>query len=211
MAYPRAHSLLTFFGDGYSAQEIWNCTLRLDSTQTPDQAELEAAATAFQALWNDGTLASPSSRRFLGVKWAPQDTQGRYPDGLDAVEFLLEDPDPGTTGGGYPQIALVLSWRTARSRGYASNGRMYVPSAREVSTASGQIDATQADALAGVAATFINAIAASGVGTPAVMSSAGAGRIEEITGVRVGRVMDTQRRRRNALDEAYTATVPVPT
>lgn len=211
MAFPRNHALLTFFGDGYSGVEIWNTTLRLDGTTVPNETQLEACATAFQTLWNDGTLASPSSRRFLGVKWAPQDTQGRYPDGSDSIEFLLADPDPGTTGGGYPQIALTLSLRTARSRGYASNGRMYLPSSREVSVASGQIDATQALALASVGAQFIADIAEVGLGTPAVMSTVGAGRIEAVTGVRVGRVMDTQRRRRNALDEAYTETVSVPT
>lgn len=211
MPYPRAHSLLTFFGDGYSGVEIWNTTLRLDSTTRPTIEQLEDVALAFQAWWNDGTLASPSSRRFLGVKWAPQTTAGRYPDGEDAVEFLLAEPDPGSTGGGYPQIAIVISLRTARSRGFASNGRMYLPSALEPSVASGQIQQTAADTLALTSATFIAAVADVGIGVPAVMSSAGAGRIEQVTGVRIGRVMDTQRRRRNALDEAYTAVVPVPT
>jgi hypothetical protein len=210
MPYPRAHGYVTFFGDAFTQAEIWQTGLRLDGTDPPDESQLIALATAFEVLWDTAEIAAPAGRRFLGVKWAPQDTSGRYPDGEDAVEYLLPTPNQGAAGASYPQIALVLSMRTARSRGYASNGRMYVPSALVINTGTGLIDATDASDAAAAGATFIGAVNAVGLGDASVMSTVGAGRIEPITGVRVGRVMDTQRRRRNALPESYTAESPVP-
>ena len=210
MPYTAAHSKLTFLGDSYGATEEWNTTLRLIGTQIPDEAELSAAAGAMSILLENSALAFPLGFRFLGVKWAPQDTSGKYGDSGEAVEFMLPTPVTGSASNGYPQIACVLSLRTARARGYASNGRMYIPSARSPAPADGLITIAQAESIRDSAAAFIANVETSGIGVPAVMSTVGAGRTEAVTSVRIGRVMDTQRRRRNQLPELYTTPADVP-
>lgn len=210
MPYPRAHGYVTWFGDAFEGLEEWSVGLRLDGTAPPTTGELEALDTAFATLINSPSTTLPGGRRYLGCKWAPQTTAGRYPEGADAVEYLRPSPFSGTAAIGYPQIALVLSWRTARSRGYASNGRMYLPSSLPVAAASAQISEANANEARGNGATFIAAVNDVDLGVAVVGSTVGAGRFEPITSVRVGRVMDTQRRRRNQLPESYTAELPVP-
>lgn len=210
MPYPRPHSYVTFFGDSYGQQEEWQVGLRLDGTDTPSDAELEAMATAFVLFVNTPGARLPQSHRFLGVKWAPQDVNGRYPDGQDAREYLRPNPFTGAGGIAYPQIASVVSFRTGRSRGYASNGRMYLPSANPIGQNTGQMGTSDGEAIRDAAVTFLATLSALDLGEPSVMSTVGAGRIERITGVRVGLVMDTQRRRRGSLPENYVAEAPVP-
>lgn len=211
MPYPAPHKVLTIMGDAFNQVEEWNVTLRLigSAPATVDQLVLVDEAVEEFLASNPG-VGFPSGRRYLGVKCAQQDTQGRYPDGSDAVEYLRPTPFVGSYGVAYPQIAIVTSLRTARSRGYASNGRMYWPASGSIDPGDGRMSVAQAGAVASTAATLMAAIADSGVGTPAVMSTVGAGRAEPVTGVRVGRVFDTQRRRRNQLSEDFTEVVPVP-
>lgn len=210
MPYTQPHGYLTILGDAYSGTEEWQVGLRLDGTTPPTTAQLESIDSAVTAFLQTGNLSFPLGRRYIGLKWAPQDVNGRYPDGEDAVEWFRPTPLSGGASGGYPQIALVLSLRTARARGYASNGRMYFPSAATPTAGDGRITLANAEAVAAAGATLIASIALVGLGEPVVMSTVGAGRTEPITGVRVGRVMDTQRRRRNQIPEEYTATVVVP-
>lgn len=209
MPFPAAHSYVTFLGDAYQQREIWQTGLRLAGTAVPTEAQLQALADAFSDnIWPTSTFP-PSTHRFLGVKWAPIQTNGLYPPDAVSLEHFLEAPIPGTAGTGYPQIAIVLSLRTTRARGYASNGRMYIPSALPIGSG-GQIPEADAINVSLAAAQFISDVDAVGLGQPVVMSKVGAGVTAPITGVRVGRVMDTQRRRRNAIPEEYTAAAPVP-
>jgi hypothetical protein len=91
---------------------------------------------------------------------------------------------------------------------------MYWPSGALPSFSDGKITVATADAINAAFKTLLNAIGSSGVGTPAVFSQGGkngaAPVTETVTGCRVGRVMDTQRRRRNKIVESYTATISVP-
>lgn len=210
MPYPRAHTYVTWFGDGWGGQEIWQVGLRLDGTDTPLTMQLEGLDAAMATLLGDPGVGFPTACRYLGLKVAPQDVNGRYPDGSDAVEYLRPSPLTGSWTEGYPQIALVISWRTARSRGYASNGRMYLPSANKPASSTGRIPPAEADSAATAGAAFIAAVNSADLGAASVMSTVGAGRIEAITDVRVGGVMDTQRRRRNQITEEYSTPVPVP-
>nr|CRY96618.1 hypothetical protein [uncultured prokaryote] len=210
MPYPRAHLLVSWLGDAYSQQEEWQVGLRLDGTELPTIEQMEELDEAFATLVSSQGTGLPGGRRYIGLKVAPIGTNGRYPPDENAVEYLRPSPIPGSTTGGYPQIALVLSMRTARTRGYASNGRMYLPTAETPSDSSGLITLSTADSAALNGAVFIGAVNAVGLGAASVMSTVGAGLIEPITAVRVGRVIDTQRRRRNQLPESYSAASPVP-
>lgn len=210
MPYSAPHGLLTILGDAYGGTEIWQTGLRLIGTSEPTTAEFEAINTAVATFLATTALRFPSGFRYIGLKWAPQTVDGRYPEGSDAVEWLRPTPLAGNVSGGFPQIAVVTSYRTARTRGYASNGRGYWPSVQVVSATTGRFPVADGNAIASAAAAMVNAIGDSGAGTPAVMSAVGAGRTEPITGVRVGLVMDTQRRRRDGIAEEYTAVAAVP-
>lgn len=209
MPYLRDHSRVTWFGDAYTASEIWQVGVRLDGTTVPTEAQMDALNTAFSTFWDTVAAGSPTTHRFLGSKWAPQDVNGLYGLG-EAVERFLAVPNAGQLGGGYPQICSVYSLRTARPRGLASNGRIYMPSATTVDPVDGRQTENSAIQKSTAGALFVSDVNAVGLGQVAVFSTVGAGLIEPVTGVRVGRVMDTQRRRRNALDEAYPAEALLP-
>jgi hypothetical protein len=91
---------------------------------------------------------------------------------------------------------------------------MYWPSGTLVDFSSGKMTVANADAINAAFKTLLVAIGASGVGTPAVFSLGGKNGAppvtETVTGCRVGRVMDTQRRRRNKIVESDSATISVP-
>lgn len=209
MPYTSAHGKLTILGDSYSSQEEWSVGLRLIGTTVPTPAQLSTVNTAVGTFLSTTGLFFPAGHRYLGLKWAPQDVNGFYGDNGESVEWWRPTPQVGSALGA-PQLALVLSLRTARARGFASNGRMYFPSANLPDSATGLISTTHANAVAAAGGALMTAIRGSGVGSPAVMSTVGDGRTEAVLGVRIGRVLDTQRRRRNALPETYTAETAVP-
>lgn len=210
MAYTGPHGYLTILGDSYGGAEEWQTGIRLMGTTPPTEAQMEAVDTAVTTFLTTGALRFTAGFRYLSLKWAPQTAEGRYPEGEDAVEWLRPTPLAGTTSGGFPQIALVTSWRTARSRGRGSNGRSYWPSVQTIASATGRFPLNDGTLVAAAAAQLIASLEAAGIGTPAVMSAVGTGITEPITGVRVGLVMDTQRRRRNGISEEYTETAAVP-
>lgn len=208
--YQAPHSLVSFLGDAYGQQEEWQTGIRISGQVTPTPANLESLDAAFFTLISSSAIALPNGFRYIGVKWAPIGLDGKYPTAAESLTFLRTTPFASTGQGGYPQIALVLSLRTARPRGYASNGRMYVPSALRPEATTGRITDAQAGAAAQAAAAFIGSVNAIGMGTVQVMSAVGGGISANVTEVRVGRVMDTQRRRRNGIPEEYAAPAPVP-
>lgn len=210
MPYPNPHALLTILGDAYGGSEIWQTGLRLATPGEPDTATMEAIDAAVTTFLQTTALRFPSGFRYIGLKFAPQDVNGRYPAGTDATEWLRPTPLAGNVSGGFPQIALVTSWRTSRTRGYASNGRSYWPSVQVINATTGRFPASEGLAVATAAANLVAAIRDTTIGVPSVMSTVGAGLSEPIIGARVGLVMDTQRRRRSAIAEEYTETQEVP-
>lgn len=208
--YAAPHSKIDFLGDAWGAVEEWQTGLRVAGTNVPTDQQLEDLDAAFNTFITDDAVSLPAGCRYIGVKWSPIGTDGRYPPSGESRTFFRTTPSQGVFGTGYPQIALVLSLRTARLRGYASNGRMYIPSSLGIEAATGRITTSQAGGVADVGAALISAINDVGLGTVTVMSEVGSGINAPVTGVRVGRVMDTQRRRRNQLSEEYTEVVPLP-
>lgn len=108
-----------------------------------------------------------------------------------------------------PQICLVTTLTTTRSRGRGSKGRFYSPAVVATPAANGRIAPDQVLNHVGQSTALISDINGLGLGPVSVMSSLGAGSSLPVTGVRVGGVLDTQRRRRNQLSEEYQA-APVP-
>ena len=112
-----------------------------------------------------------------------------------------------------PQVALAVSFRGAIARGPGANGRMFVPMFNNIPTATGHIEQNDVNGIIGTAKTMFDGIKtdlsttgnylinASKSGTSPVTAPINV----PITNLRVGDVVDTIQRRRNALRENFTS------
>jgi hypothetical protein len=144
----------------------------------------------------------------IAVKIAAVGIDGHY-----LTEPILGDTTShrGSARSVLPQATIVLSLRTASSFGGGNFGRMYLPhTALPMIANSAVSEDSTTSALASAAADFLDAVTerinldSGSVIFPAVMSQGATPSGKKITKVLVGRVTDTQRRRRNRLDEGYS-------
>lgn len=115
-----------------------------------------------------------------------------------------------------PQCSLVATLLSDRPRGKASKGRMYLPGlALMPSATTGKISSVQCGTIADNLKTFFDALEASfDVPNQLILAAKGTGALPALNAqndvvetIRVGDVVDTQRRRRNGLTESYTSRV----
>lgn len=128
----------------------------------------------------------------------------RYLD-TGAMNELVLSPGsvPGTGSmAGPPQCTIAISLTTPYLRGLAHAGRIYPPSAVMVES-DGRNSAVPTGNSATAAALLIGAINSSNGGQVVVYSGVRGQTANVVNGVRVGRVVDTQRRRRRNLVEDY--------
>ena len=212
MPYAAPHIHLTWGGTLYGV-ETWSNGLRIshpDSGAGPlmlgwAQNYLDEAVAAISKWWTSGTLFANNRAFLTWVKMQPVGTDGKYLAGQDTNEQLLAAPGlPGGGGRTAPQLAVVHTLLTSRPRGLASHGRIYVP-AGVTGQDDGLLFATDCMNMAKATATLIKDLASMdnpGIGTNVqVMSQRGISATVERVGV--GRVIDTQRRRRRNLPEEY--------
>lgn len=142
---------------------------------------------------------------------------GADPNSPDRAIYL-DDPEIAVVsqaGGGVvsgtppPQLALAVSLMTAR-RGPTGKGRFYIPlpELTVVPSDSFRISTIQAEGVRGTAQTFLNSLNLVNLGTanfPEVAVISSKGYATRVAQIRVGRVLDTMRSRRNKMPEAYTA------
>jgi len=225
MPYDRRHVVIQW-GGTLPGGEIWSNSLRASSGDTgadadvPTEGELTDWLTGplqeAVASWHSrATSRISTSAKLLYVKANAVDIYGHYLQ-ENTLEYLYPSPLPGGSSAAVMpnQVALVVSLTTRYQRGPAHRGRFYSPLPSIVVGADGRIPAGEAQNVADSAATFITE--AGDTAGPdfvvpikiVVMSAGGAGgKTEIVTGVEVGRVLDTQRRRRTELDEDYQSHV----
>jgi hypothetical protein len=139
---------------------------------------------------------------------------GHYYD-INTHEYVYPTPVAGSVAGAPPpnQICMAVSLTTGRDRGYAHRGRFYLPLPVHSLGTDGLVLSADAQNVANQAKIFLEALSDTpgidGLQSPnvVVMSSANTGATYKITGVEVGRVLDTQRRRRAELKESYVSAV----
>lgn len=167
-----------------------------------------------------------STHRLTEVKCARIQPDGTYPPTDASYSHFYLPPiagDQTPPAGQLPQGTVCVTLTTAVPRGLASKGRIYLPgSSRYVPQSDGLITSTNANAIAASIKRLINEINANTEVGNVMIYSRGKGvptydaqhkRVEytypnpgasrPVTGVRVGRVVDTQRRRRRSLAETY--------
>lgn len=198
------------FGGKLPGNEEWSCGFRLvnDTNYNINDGDnllptLTTIISDFHARPN--SLLSPRAKLSF-VKCNPILVNGRYAKDT-TNEQIVADIGGGQNASLTPanQIAIVVSLTTGVSRGPAHRGRVYLPLPAIQLADDGRMSEGEAGALRASFQTMLTSIAGIGTGySVAVMSrKAGAPAHRLVTGCQVGRVLDTQRRRRRSLIEAY--------
>lgn len=215
------------WGGVLPGNEIWSCGLRVGALDNALGGAFDYSGEAVEVLlthyvtaitaFHQRVLSMISSRAKLDfVKLNKIGVDGHYADqGNSHVRFL----NPKISGGGPAtappnQVALALTLTTDVQRGPANKGRIYIPLPTCTVMDDGLITDSEANVIMHSFRTLLEDIS----DTPGIDSDsspdvlvmsrkAGAPAARYVTGVRVGRVLDTQRRRRNALKENYVSEV----
>lgn len=217
MPYPGQFHKLVLIGNLYT--DVFNTTLSIvpsalgelgmPEVDAPTLAAVAADVGAwFPKLTGAGGVSIINNAQLTSIKLNRIDAAGHYVDSP-----TMEHTYPSPIAGGFigslpPQLSMAATLATAVPRGRGSKGRMYLPPNTTVSSvvvADGRVSAANALAVATGVKALIDALNATYtlVGRVGVASNAGAGRFEHVTEVRVGRVIDTIRSRRNKLEEDY--------
>lgn len=201
------------FGSPSSPLEIWSFSLKTAAPPAGlDGPALMVRAAALSKAYSDFLPDQmPPSVVLTQVLYAVTGPDGkilRFPDGA-YQQGKLAAAVPGTFNGQgvLPlQTALVVSFNTARP-GATGKGRLYMPyQMAQFIRGDFRIDANEAEVVAQRFASIVSAVNALG---PAVSVVSSKGYATPITSVRVGRVPDTMRSRRNKLIEGYVG-APLP-
>jgi len=213
---------------GVSAAEAnWtdvSCKAAFDGLQPGNIDALDNAMLVFLTAVGQG-FAFARWGRYTGVKVAAIGANGEYI--TDPYTKIRATPHVGTQNGPLPQTSICVSFRAESAIGPATRGRMFIPYTSAISWTDGtapRIDQAYCQSIATYGAAFIgsvnNALENVIVGqspacrifqvTPAGSAAVPAANL--IHEVRCGDVVDTQRKRRNRLQETYkSATVAAAT
>lgn len=206
--FDQAHIYLQW-GGKLPSNESWSCGMRFfgpaASAETDATAMLvpvSAAVVAFHQRVGSkiGTNAKLSFVKVNGIN-----TAGHY------ISEATNQALYADLAGGSPQsphahqIALAVSLTTGFSRGPAHRGRIYLPAPCITVEADGLFPEADVSAVKTSFLTFRTALNAAHTDWELAVFSrkAGAPGHRAITGVEIGRVPDTQRRRRRSLLETY--------
>jgi hypothetical protein len=223
--YSAPHCLLTFHGILSGTTETWSFGLRVLPASTGAQAAADQARDIFANWFGLAANGFISTARFSYAKVANIEPDGHYPPTGLSAEGLMQTPLPGAStspGTTYvlPQSSICATLTTDTPRGLASKGRIYLPPQAfpitngQLATADAQVVANGVKSLItqlNAATLFGNVqVMSRGKGVKAVNPTTGkttytypnAGVSRDVLGCRVGRVVDTQRRRRRQLAEA---------
>ena len=228
--YAGPHIRLTW-GGPLGDIESWTCGLRLwqsgfsvEGSSTTWHTDAHAAcalaiddvASIIHALHIDSRTPTSGGAKLSWVKLNPVNTSGLQWDDLSTVEYDFEVPSAGLTPMGPLQLAICATLRTDTARGRSHAGRIFIPAGVYAAGLdySGRFADSTAQQVANSVSERIYALNAvsswPGEFSPAVavMSlrsaknvTTGAGPVSMVTGVDVGRVYDTQRRRRRSVTE----------
>lgn len=213
MARP-THTLVEYsgsFGGISSPIDVWSVGLRCVGDVMDDN--LATVAAAAETAW--GNAIAPVQAPYVHLARTrvaviagagdpePAGRIQRRADGSYALHDEMGDtPGTNAAGVGMPtQISVVASLGTTRA-GATGKGRIFLPWTGHNLQSDLRLSVADAQSIANAVqllVTNLNAIAL--LGTVSVVSSKG--YATPVTSVRVGRVIDTQRSRRNARDESY--------
>lgn len=213
----KPHTLVAFGGDlglDWSATvpgpEIWECTVRIvDSVAgapLSDPAGYMANLHAALGTWftTQSLCGVGTGLRWLKVNNIGAD--GKYVDKTNTNVFDYAPALNGTQAQPLPYIlGFVTTWRTARTRPPGAFGRIYLPNATTDTNGGVTISDIAAGSYADAGVSLLHVLRDAGDSVPAipVVASRVDASNTPITHVAVGNVVDVQRRRKDAIPEAY--------
>lgn len=224
-----AHNVnrVTITGDCFDGAEIWSTGFWMGQ-EGGDAGDPAGSAQDIAGWWNAHftTTAAITSNKYRTIQ--VKVSQHKASDGkvdLSKVDFY--DLNPVTTGNSAgskmpPQITLAATLTSELQRGTGSKGRMYLPGINTVVGDDAKITVTAQNSLVTSLKTMFDNINSDPdipdrvilVSRGTKVTDAGTGDIHyinplnrNVTGLRVGDVYDTQRRRRNDLTEVYVTAV----
>lgn len=218
MPYPTPLIKFSFGGSLADGLEIWSCGLTMDFVGgegyemdlfTDWQEDFDLFVTAVENFISEPDARVPTGVQLTWVKAALVGTDGAYL--MEPVEAPAS-ASGGDAGGYLPQGALVYTLVSSRWKDPGRYNRFYLPTSTPTSTTGWRLTEAQADDAAGACHAFLDAL--DGLGSVAslvvVASPVGAGHNNSVEEIRVGRLIDTQRRRRNAIAEDYSVVPRFP-
>jgi hypothetical protein len=191
----------------------WKTTV-LGSDFNPDDYLNDQAAPAWTAFMAAAHLSNQDRLRTLELFpiGAPDGKAVPAPPYALGTPCRLEWTGSYPTGGESstqlpPQNSIAVSWRTQQI-GARGRGRIFLPATTSGALSGGHVSTGAADDITAAAVTFLEALAYTSASWNVIPIVTGAPYVGYgiINQVRVGSVMDTQRRRRNRLTEVYTST-----
>lgn len=227
--YTENFGLLRFGGTAWSDTEEWSCGLKLrhigGDAAGPLIADVlasqEAVADAVQLYVADSDADFSAGIRLNWMRFnAISKSTGKYLDPNSPNYFEYETAIGGQAPVIVPQVAYCVTLRGLPKRGPAARGRWFVPTGSRVSpivTSTGVMPAATALLRANAAGRFLEALQDISIGegpntwNPYLFGDGiGGPQDSPLTTVSVGNVYDTQRRRRNQLEETYSITDVFP-
>lgn len=228
-AYAHKIARVTISGTMFSAAEQWSTGFFMGSPTTDvtgvNAPAAQSIATAWTTFFNAAGSKISNSYNTTQVKVAMLNEDGTT--NLDEIDYYTY-PAPiigGNTAAPLPpQITLAATLTSDNQRGLAAKGRMYLPGVNAaLFAAEGKIGIADTGTISTNLKTFFDAVNL-GAGVPGKVILASKGRKSQdtgtdgqpiyiggvsawVTGLRVGNVYDTQRRRRNGLVETYSTKV----
>lgn len=217
MAFAHKVCRVTFSGKMWGGQEEWSTGLYLGlpngDSAAPTEANAQYCANLFHNMFAHGNMKVSNAYTFEKVKLASLGTDGH----TVLSEVVYGAPTGAVTGASstnfHPsQCSLVVTMASDRPRGLASKGRMFLPGTAVQIESSGRISGTDRTNMSGILKTFFDGfnestelpggviLAGKGTGLLGALTA----QNDTVTKIRLGDVVDTQRRRRNGLQEQYT-------
>lgn len=212
MAFPRQVVKVQILGDCFNQGEIWTtgfyCAPLSGNAVLPGNwAAL--VAPHWETFFKNAQTKISSRYRTVSIKANLIGTDGKQLTN-PTQEYFYPAPIIGSNVGtpAAPQLTVVASLRTDVPRGDATHGRMYLPGISENLDSDARLPAAAVSAIALNMKTMIDGIngQTGGGGLRVSLASAkNSGTVRQVSKVLIGNLYDTQRRRRNALTEAYTS------
>lgn len=227
--YDRENTYVTWGGTlGSAGQEIWQCGIRLapgaagDSASFPTTTQANTLLMALSTQWTSTANQTMRWVKWSWLKFSRQDVHGLLkgdpliatttpPSGIAGPQSTISHPF---------QIAQCVTLWSGQTFGKGNYGRFYLPGPAYNIGDDGAVSGTVENACNWVGA-WLKTIENSAASWPdgsspmyiSIMHKAAAqssARTRRVAQVRVGNVMDTQRRRRNHLNETYSQATTYP-
>jgi hypothetical protein len=216
MVFAHQVNRVTFSGTMFGGQEEWSTGFFIGEEGADANSPTQTMANRLLVHWTTffEAFSSHVNQNYLTTQVKVAALSAGGPTIPDQVVYaypgaVLDGGDPNNTHP--PQCAIVVTLLSDRPRGLASKGRMYLPGICAAIDGTGRISGNDRDNIATNIKTFFNSVRADAdIPNTPILAAKGIGPFPALTAqndyiekIKVGNVVDTQRRRRNGLAESY--------